>query len=114
MEFPVTSHAFDGDDVGAIGLDCEHRARLYREPIRKHRACAANAGFAADVSSGELRDITDEVCQQKARFNVALVRPAVNGDLDVLFHSTSPSYLLLRPFGLAFAAAHEFRDILGE
>src|SRR5262249_16906457 len=48
-----------------------------------HRACAAVAGVAADVAAGQVEIVAQEVDEELARLDVALVGRAVDGDRDV-------------------------------
>ena len=61
------SHAFDGADIGAVRLHGEHGARLHRLAIEVDRAGAAMAGVTADMGSGEVQLLAQEVDQQGTR-----------------------------------------------
>ena len=71
-------------DLGAVGLDGEHRARLGAAPVDVDGARAAVAGVAAGVGAGEPERVAQEVDEEEARLDVGLARLAVDGDRDVL------------------------------
>src|SRR5580658_1002653 len=90
MELAALREPLDGRDRVAVGLDREHRARLDRALAVEHdRADAAARRVAADVRAGQAERFAQEVGQQRARFDVALVRGAVDGDGD--FHRNPPT-----------------------
>ena len=51
MERFVRADAFDGGDFGAVGLDGKKQARTHGPAVEHHRASAAYAMLAADMSS---------------------------------------------------------------
>src|SRR6266568_7512609 len=53
MELALGREALDRGQLGAVGLDSEHRARLDGLLVHQNRAGAANRGLAADVGPGE-------------------------------------------------------------
>ena len=53
VQLAVGGQALDGGDLGAVGLDGEHRARLHRLAVEQHGARAARRRVAADVGAGE-------------------------------------------------------------
>src|SRR5438477_392767 len=53
VQIAVGGQAFDGEDIAAVGLDGEHRARLHRLAVEGDGACAADGSLAADVGAGE-------------------------------------------------------------
>src|SRR4029078_4974563 len=73
----------DGLDARAVRLDGEEHAALHEHPVEDHRARAAVAGVAADVAAGEIEVVAQEVDQELARLDVALVGRPVDGDRDV-------------------------------
>src|SRR5215217_474026 len=67
----------------AVGLDGEQHAALQQRPVDDHRAGAAVTRVAADVAAGEVEVVAEEVDQQLARLDLALVGRAVDGDRDL-------------------------------
>ena len=59
--------------VGAVGLDGEQHAALHRLAVEVDGAGAAVAGVAADVRPGQVEVVADEVDEQPARVDLALV-----------------------------------------
>src|SRR5262249_9835811 len=78
-------HALDGADIGAVRLHGEHGARLHRLAVEIDRAGAAVAGLAADMRTGEVELLAQEVDQQGARLDQRLDALAVHGERDVGF-----------------------------
>src|SRR5262249_49152690 len=86
-----SGHAFDRQDLGAIGLDGEHGAGLHRLAVEVHRAGAAMAGLAADMRAGQVELLAQEMDQQRARFDEGLDRLAVDLERDLrLRHDRLP------------------------
>jgi hypothetical protein len=80
----------DGRDLGAVGLWREQHAALHRRAVQEHGAGAAVPGVAADVGSGQVEVVADEVDEQLARLDLALVALAVDRQPDrVLAHAAS-------------------------
>ena len=80
VERRAVGHALDRLDLGAVGLDGEHRARLGALAVDVDGARAAVAGVAADVRAGEAEVVAQEVDEQEPRLDVGLVRLAVDGE----------------------------------
>src|SRR5271169_4058862 len=85
MQLPVLHQALDGQDLAAIGLHGEHRARFHRLSIEHHRTRAAVAGIAANVSARQLQAFADEVDEQQPRLNHSLSLTCVDFHADQLF-----------------------------
>src|SRR5439155_11656803 len=89
-QLPVRGEAFDGDDLRPVGLDGEEHAALHRASVHQDRAGAAVAGVAADVGAGQVEVVANEVDEQLARLDLALIALAVDSDRDrVLAHTAS-------------------------
>src|SRR5204862_2405445 len=73
---------FDGGEGMAVRLHGEHDARAHRLAVEEHRAGAAHAVLAADVSAGQVQLVAQEVREQQAGLDLALVGAAVDGDGD--------------------------------
>ena len=65
-QLPVAAReALDGRDRRAVGLDGQHAAALDRIAPELHRARAAAARIAADVSAGQVEVVAEEVDEQE-------------------------------------------------
>ena len=62
----------------AVGLDGEQDARAHRLAVEQHGAGAAHPVLAADVGAGEAEVVAQEVREQQARLDLALVGAAVD------------------------------------
>ena len=82
-QLAVLREAFDCLDARAVGLDCEEHAALQEHTVDDHRARAAVAGVAADVAAREVEVVAQEVDEELARLDVALVGRPVDGYRDV-------------------------------
>ena len=72
-QLAVGGEPLDRLDAGAVGLDREHHAALHEHAVDDDAAGAAVAGVAADVAAGQLEVVADEVDEQPARLDLALV-----------------------------------------
>ena len=89
----------------AVDLDGEQHAALHRLPVELHGARAAVAGVAADVRAGQVEVVAEEVHEQAARLDLALVARAVDVDRDVrLVTGCSARLRPLSRLGLAHGA----------
>ncbi len=82
MQLPVLREALDRGDLGAVGLDTEHRARLHRLAVHEHGAGPARGGVAADVGTGESEPLAKDEDQEIPRFDLELVPYAVRVERD--------------------------------
>jgi hypothetical protein len=73
----------------AVGLNGEDGACLDRVAVQKDGAGAAVGGVAPDVGAGETELVTEEVNEQQARLDLALVCTPVHGDVDGFEHVAS-------------------------
>ena len=106
----LAGEALDGRDLGAVGLDREQHAALHRLAVEEDRAGAAVAGVAADVRARQVEVVADEVDEQLARLDLALVALAVDGDRDRVLESARHCLLrLLEPRRTARAASTSAR-----
>ncbi len=80
-----------GEDLAAIGLDGEHRARLDCLAIDADGAGSANGCLASDVRSGEPHHFTQIVDEQQAWLYIMSVFRAVDGNSDGFLHRKSSS-----------------------
>ncbi|MGY4282914.1 hypothetical protein ACVWXO_002134 [Bradyrhizobium sp. LM2.7] len=70
VQLVAPGDAFDGGDVGAVGLSRQHRAGFHRLAVHVHDAGTALAGVAADMGPGEVEVIAQELDQQGAVLDV--------------------------------------------
>src|SRR5262245_25488533 len=90
MQGPAAGQPFNREELVTVGLDSEHRARLHGSTaVHHHDAAAAARRVAADMRAGQAAVFTQEIREQRARLNVALIHRAVDGDLDL--HMFTPS-----------------------
>jgi hypothetical protein len=89
MELSVPREALYGRDLGAVGLDGEHRAWFNRLAINEDRAGAADAGLASNMCSGKPAHIAQELHEQTARFDLAFSQRSIDADLEGHVHSCS-------------------------
>src|SRR5262249_18073641 len=82
-QLAVLGQPFDGLDARAVRLDGEEHAALQEHTVDDHRARAAVARVAADVAARQVEVVAQEVDEELARLDVALVGRAVDGDRDV-------------------------------
>ena len=71
VQLAVGGEALDREDVGAVGLDGEHRAALHRLAVDVDGARAARRRVAADVRAGQLELLAQELHEQRPRLDVA-------------------------------------------
>ena len=74
---------FDGGQFLAVGLHGQHLARARGAAVEVDGAGAAHAVLAPDMRSGQTQLVADEVGQQHAGLDLALVVPAVDIELDL-------------------------------
>ena len=91
VEGRAVGHALDRLDLGAVGLDGEHRAGLGALAVDVDRARAAVARVAADVRAGQPEDVAQQMDEQEPRLDVGLAGLAVDGERDVVGASSSSS-----------------------
>ena len=74
MQRAACGEPLDREDLVAVGLRREHRARLHGAlAVHHHDAAAATGRVAPDVGAREAAVLAQEVGQQGARLDVALV-----------------------------------------
>jgi len=88
VEFAVFRYAFDGGDLGAVGLHREHRAAFYGIAIEMNDAGTALTGITTDVRTGQFQGLADELDQQHARLDVMADLLAV--DIEYKFRHRRP------------------------
>ena len=90
MERVSIGKTLDGCQRLAVGLDCQHGARLDRLSVDVNRARSTARRVTPDVGAGESHDIAQVLNQQRPGLDVMRMRRTVY--LDGNFHSD--------PFGL--------------
>ena len=83
----------DRRDLGAIGLDREHRARLDGVAVEVDGAGAAVRRVAADVGAGQPEVVAQSVDEQQAGLDLEVVLDAV--DVQAHVHRAAHSLSLL-------------------
>ena len=91
MQLPFRREAFDRRHRRAVGLHREDRARLRAPAVDEHGARAALARVTADMGSGEIEMLAQEMHEQRARLDVRLAHLAVDGDGDWDHRGANPS-----------------------
>src|SRR5262249_31047240 len=82
---------FDGSDLAAIGLHCEHGTGLDRLTVQNDGARTAVRGVTADVGSRQPKHLADQMYEQQARLDLGFTRAAVDGYFDLMHrHVYSP------------------------
>src|SRR6266496_2785426 len=74
--------AFDGGHAVPVRLHCIHKAGPDRLAVEHHRARAADAVLAADVSAGKAQLLPQPVDEREARRDTRLAALAVHFDRD--------------------------------
>ena len=74
--------AFDGGDVGAVGLSDEHRAGFDRPAVDVHDTGAALAGVAADMGAGQIQMVAQQMDEEGSILDIGLDRLAVYRQFD--------------------------------
>src|SRR5262249_16085464 len=89
---------FDGFQLGTVGLHREHQTGAHGLVVEQNRASPAHTVFTADMCACQAKIIANEIYQQFAWLDVALVFAAVDLDPNFLLaHRGAP--------GVARAAA---------
>src|SRR6185503_16308860 len=78
------AQAFDGDDLGAIGLHRKRQARARAAAVHRDGAGTADAVFAAQMRAGEMQMIAEKIGKRQPHRHGLLVGPAVHGYIDFL------------------------------
>ncbi|GLQ36571.1 hypothetical protein GCM10007908_01910 [Rhizobium albus] len=71
MQFATRGNAFDGDDVGALGLCRKDRAGLYRLAVHVDGAGPALGRVATDMRAGQAEILTKEMNEKGASLDLA-------------------------------------------
>ncbi|MGY3427515.1 hypothetical protein ACVWZW_008019 [Bradyrhizobium sp. F1.13.4] len=82
MQLVALGDAFDRGDAGAVGLSRQHGAGFDRLAVHMDDAGAALAGVAADMGSGEVEVVAQQLNQQRAVLDVNGNSLAVHGQFD--------------------------------
>src|SRR6059036_264217 len=72
MQTTAGRKPLDRHDLASLGIGCQDRAGLHRQPVHDHCAGATVAGEAADMSAGKAEVVTQEVGEQSASINLGL------------------------------------------
>ena len=82
VQLAVPLEALDGEHLGAVGLDGQHRAGLHAHPVEVNGARPAVARVAADHRARLAEPFTQVLDEQHAGLDVVLVDEAVDGGPD--------------------------------
>src|SRR5262245_17522015 len=105
MELAVPLEPFDGQEISAVGLHGEDRARLHRNAVHQDSAGAAMRRIATDVGAGQPQLFAKEVDEEEPRLDLGLVLGAVDRDMDLVTgHLYAPCAR-----AIAFASARAVR-----
>src|SRR4029079_6580429 len=74
----------DGDDFGAVGLDCQSEARARAAAVQRDGAGATDAVLTTEMGAGQMQVVADEISQRQPHRYRPLVDAAVDPHLDVL------------------------------
>src|SRR5437763_16934480 len=80
----VLREPLDRRDRRAVRLDREQHAALDGPAVEHDRAGTAVAGVAADVGASQVEVVPEEVDEQPARLDLALVALAVDLEFDAM------------------------------
>src|ERR1700730_8724649 len=101
VHLAAVSHTLDGFDGRCVGLHRERQAGAHRFGLDEHRATAALAGAAADVTAGEAEVFTQEIAEKPARRDCGLPWFTIDDDGygKLLFGCNGHGEPLPRPAG---------------
>ncbi len=91
IELAAGGESFDGQDLGAVGLNGEHGAAFDGFAVHVHGASAAQRRFATDVRARQTGHFAQVVNQQQARLDGVGALGSVDGESDGSSHDGSPS-----------------------
>ena len=81
-DLATIGQSFNGYDRRAVCLHRQHQAGTNDLAVDAHRACAANPMLAADMRSGQLQMLAQEVRQVKTRQNTRIYPFTVDFERD--------------------------------
>src|SRR2546423_15411316 len=82
MELAVLGETLNGRDFGTLGLDGKNGASFDGLAVEQHGACAAQRGFASDMSTGQVCDVAQVMDQQHPRLDLVGARLAVDSQVQ--------------------------------
>jgi hypothetical protein len=88
VEVAHAPDSLDGRDPVTFGLERQHGTALHGAAIHQDGTGAALAGVAADMSSGEVQVVPQDVHQQRPRLHLDVMLRAVDGKGDGTGHET--------------------------
>jgi hypothetical protein len=80
VQLAVLGQTFDGGDTASISLHSKNGARLDTHAIQMHGAGAALARITADVGACQPENISKEMHEQHAGFNISPMLNPINGN----------------------------------
>src|ERR1043165_1996595 len=89
---------FDSPDLMSVCLHSKHQTGTCRFAVKQNCACTTHAMLAANMSACQLQFMTQEIAEQKARLDLALIFLIINfhTDRNRLHHSSSPARWIAR------------------
>src|SRR5262249_39688885 len=98
MQLVRGSQALDRTELGTVRLHGEHQTRADGAAVHLDRARPTDPVLASEVQAGESEILAQEVTQQEAWLDLALVLHAVDGDRDpmLLAHDAFSSHAVAR------------------
>src|SRR5262245_51976731 len=88
VEIAIGGHTFNCRDIGAIRLDRQHRAGLYRLSVQQNCARPTARSLTADVCTSQPENVAQVMNEQQPRLDLGRMIGAINVDTDSLFHSS--------------------------
>ena len=82
VQFVAFRDAFDGGDIGAVGLSDQHGAGLDRPAVDMDDAGAALAGIAADMGTGQVQMFAQQMDKKGPVLDLGRDRLAVHRQFD--------------------------------
>src|ERR1041385_5822966 len=101
MQLLAFGDAFDGGDIGAVGLPDQHGAGFHRAAVDMHHTGAALAGVAADMGAGQAEMVAQQMDEERPVLDVGRNRFAVHGQFDCRHADTSRYFLIVPIRGTA-------------
>src|SRR5687768_13443459 len=83
--------SFDSHDLGAVGFDSQHQARVHRVAVEQHGTCTTLACSTALLRSGQTGLIAQYLQEGMMRGGLERMRPLIDRELDPYSHHATPS-----------------------
>ena len=86
MQRILTAQSFDGQNLAAVRIYCQHRARTHRLAIEQQRARSTNLNIAAQLGAGQIELLAHQLKQGYPRLDLDALFDAVNMDGNCFLH----------------------------